>query len=900
MNGGEAMKAASLGVFEVSGHALCILDREGRIMDVNPAFLCIFPEAGVAREPRAQLWTLVPFVRLSEQERVGLEAGVAQALANGTAGNDVHLSGRPGSGTVRCRFRLLSADTDGDARILLECDPIEPMGTSTGAARLGDFADVAHEWYWESDAEHRFVWFSPGFGVATGVSAARLLGRTRIERMQGHNDPDLIAAHAATLDRHEPFRDFEFRIIDRHGDNCYLRVSGKPRFDEDGRFLGYRGSCSDVTREASEVRATRRARDALARAIEVLPIPFALWNPDSALEVCNARYRELFAPLGDLLKPGVGYDDLIRAAESGGLASINAESPAHRPSGDASESGRLLELQFADGRTYAKRGHRLPDGSIADFLTDTTEVRALAQTARGQEAQYEAMFRAVEHAIVTLDAEGRIVAFNPAAERLFDYPVEDVLGQYIDALMPAALANHPEGRLKVLLDGQRRASQPKARTYEGRKRDGTVFPFELSFRFWRRGGRRFVTGVVRDLTHERAVERSLHEARDQAERASRAKSEFLSNMSHELRTPLNSILGFAQLLSSDPRAVLNPEQTRFVGQIEKAGQHLLYLINQILDMAKIEAGQLSLDLADIRIRDVVEETIALVRPLADKREVTLLPPVLCDVPATVCADRMRLRQVLHNLLGNAVKYNRKGGTAGIEVASGADDTVRFAVVDNGKGIPEGQIPQIFEIFGRLERDEASVEGTGIGLPLSRHLIELMGGRIGVESEKGIGSRFWLDLPAGSDVPEEARQAASASVRVSQSPTAARSRRTVLYIEDNAANLLLMEQIMRRVPSVRLLSAPTAEEGIELAEAFVPDVILLDINLPGMDGFAALAQLRGIAALRTTPVLAVSASAMPDDVERGRVAGFSDYLVKPVAVPGVLAALERAFKMERLQ
>jgi len=395
--------------------------------------------------------------------------------------------------------------------------------------------------------------------------------------------------------------------------------------------------------------------------------------------------------------------------------------------------------------------------------------------------------------------------------------------------------------------------------------------------------------ITRHRDHlERLVEERTHEliaARDAAEQANRAKGEFLSSMSHELRTPMNAILGFSQLLQLN--RTLDTRSAGYVHEILRAGHHLLELINEVLDLARIESGRLSLSPEPLPLDDLVREARTLVQPLAQQREVTLHVAALQGM--VVRADRLRLKQVLLNLLSNAVKYNRPGGTVQVEALLQDMFTVRIRVRDTGIGIAAENLPQLFQPFSRVSGTTA--EGTGIGLSISQRLVLMMGGRIGVDSKPGVGSEFWVELPsdrlADPPPPRDTRDKPEAA----PAPQPGRHAR-VLYVEDNPANLKLVEQIVQRHANVELLMAPSGSLGLDLARSHRPDLLLLDIHLPNIDGCQVLEQLRADAQTRLIPVVAVTAQAMPEDVKRVMAAGFDGYLAKPLDLASFDALLQR--------
>ena len=396
-----------------------------------------------------------------------------------------------------------------------------------------------------------------------------------------------------------------------------------------------------------------------------------------------------------------------------------------------------------------------------------------------------------------------------------------------------------------------------------------------------------LTGTVQDVTERVLFEQSLVAALEAADKANQAKSEFLSSMSHELRTPMNAILGFGQLMAYDDS--LPADHHDNVREILKAGRHLLDLINEVLDLAKVESGHIDLSLEPVEVAPVVAECIGLLAPLAAQRSIVLGHEALAG--ATVRADRMRLKQALLNLLSNAVKYNREGGTVRLDMRHAGVDRLWIRITDTGMGIPTSRLAELFQPFNRLGAEAGQIDGTGIGLTITRRIVELMGGTVGVESEVDVGSCFWIELPL--DTPAAAHGATAGPVPLlgASGWPADADRHTVLYIEDNPANLKLVAQILAHVPNIHLLTAHTPSLGIELALARRPELILMDINMPGMDGYQVLQVLRTEAALEDTPVIAITANAMPRDIERGMAAGFVEYLTKPLKVDQFLASVQ---------
>jgi PAS domain S-box-containing protein len=520
-------------------------------------------------------------------------------------------------------------------------------------------------------------------------------------------------------------------------------------------------------------------------------------------------------------------------------------------------------------------------------------------------ALQNAILTSASFSIIATDEKGIIQLFNVGAERMLGYKAAEVVNRISPSdihdpqeVMARAQALSLElkttiapGFEALAFKASREIEDSYQLTYI--RKDGSRFPAIVSITALRNDDGRIIGYLLigTDNSVRKLVESKLNAAMAAAEEANRAKTDFLSSMSHELRTPLNAILGFAQLVESGMPPP-TPSQKRNLEQILKAGWYLLDLINEVLDLALIESGKVTVSREPVSLVEVMLECRAMIEPQAQKRGIRMSFP-LFEIPQFINADRTRVKQVLINLLFNAIKYNKKGGAVAVECTPAAPASIRISVRDTGAGLAPEQLAQLFEPFNRLGKEAGAEEGTGIGLVVTKRLVELMGGVIGVDSVVGEGSVFWIEMGltnAPQLVFQQAEHAPARQLLPDGTPL-----RTLLYVEDNPANLELVEQLVARRADLRLLSAPDADVGIALARAYQPEVILMDINLPGISGLQAMQILRADPATAHIPIIALSANAVPGDVEKSLQAGFFNYLTKPIRVDRFMDALDVALK-----
>jgi len=718
-------------------------------------------------------------------------------------------------------------------------------------------------------------------------------------------------------------------LIARDGSERAIADSCAPIRDRDGQILGAVLVFRDVTEEYAAQQALRDST-ALIEAIlkTVVDGIITLQAGSGRIETVNPAAEQMFGyTAAELIGQDFGLliPELAQGQSTASLEHYGA-SPEARALGLGREvvgrrkDASAFPLEIASSEMWLG-GQRYFTGILRDITARKQADEALLKAG----ALQSAIFNSANFSSIATDARGVIQIFNVGAEHMLGYSAAEVLNR----ITPADISDPAEvvarARALSLELGTTIAPGFEALVFKASRGIGDVY--ELTY--IRKDGSRLPAEVsvtaLRDpqdsiigylligtdnterqrIAAERALldqllrdkNAELESARLVAERANLAKSDFLSGMSHELRTPLSAILGFAQLIESgSPQPTLS--QKRSIDQILKAGWYLLELINEILDLALIESGKLSLSIEPVSLTEVMYECEAMIEPQALKRGIRV---AFCRfaTPYFVRADRTRVKQILINLLSNAIKYNKVGGTVSVECTRSTPGSMRISVRDTGAGLAPEQLAQLFQPFNRLGQKANVEEGTGIGLMVCKRLVELMGGVIGVESVVGKGCVFWIELDLISG-PEATAHAAEPTRVVQAQVSGDALVHTLLYVEDNPANLMLVEDLVARRPDIRLLSARDGKRGIEIARASLPDVILMDINLPGISGIQALRILAEDPTTAHIPVVALSANAIPRDIEKGLQAGFFRYLTKPIKVNEFMDTLDVALKFARAE
>jgi PAS domain S-box-containing protein len=691
----------------------------------------------------------------------------------------------------------------------------------------------------------------------------------------------------------------QYRLLHRDGEYRWIEDRAAPQCDQAGNICGVWGLARDITHR-------KRAENALRESEERFKGAFTLSATGMALVAPDGRWLRVNQALCDMV--GYSENELLR---------MDFQAITHP---DDLYSDLEFVQEMLDGRraTYQmekryihRNGHlvwallsvalmRDSNGQPLNFISqvqDITERKNAEKALRDSELRKTAILETALDCIISIDHQGCIVEWNPAAEAVFGYKQQEVLGQQMaNVLIPPHLReSHHQGMARYMASGEnvilgQRLELPAIR------KDGLEILVEMAVNRIPVEGPPQFTAYLRDITGRKRDEAALLKAKEEAERerenaqrANLAKSQFLSRMSHELRTPLNAILGFGQLLEIS--SLCEPDH-QSVHQIMKAGRHLLDLINEVLDISRIESGNLAISLEPVSVREVCLDTLDLVKPMAAQRVISLETNLHEEQAEYISADRQRIKQVLLNLLSNAVKYNRDGGCVSLRVVPALNGRLRINVTDTGRGIPPEKMNRLFTPFDRLDAEASGIEGTGIGLTLSRRLMEAMGGTLGVESEMGKGTTFWIDLPRAVNPLSYGAPSTQVAYETTTAPIS--TRWIVLYIEDNLLNLELIQRILAQRPAIKLLSSMQGGLGIELAQRHRPDLILLDLHLPEMSGEDVLRQLRDDPQTRDIPIVVISADATPGQIERLLQAGANDYVTKPFDMHELLRIMDQNF------
>ncbi|MEN9629764.1 MAG: hypothetical protein RJA10_2991, partial [Pseudomonadota bacterium] len=819
-------------VFDHIGEGLCMFDAQQRLVAWNARMLQLMGlDTSVVQAGSPLRDLLVEMARRGEYGAVDPEVEADRRLAAmARPGGGIAQRNRPDGSIVEIRRRPMP---DGGFT-LVAFDITERLAFEAALARNRNMLSLllanAEEGVWFIDNEQRTTDANPAMCRLLGVTRKRLIGSSIYDFV----DEDNAAIFREHVQRRAQGLPGGFQIALRRSDGTllYCQTNPTPLFGELGAEVGAVGLFTDITPMRQAADALLRTGERLKAQTRVLESTLQSLSQgvlaidgQGRIEVCNQRAMELLQAPQALVAPGQPLRELVAwQLANGYFDDDDRRMPRSRDrvrrfieGDDAMAAEGTYLRRRPDGRIIDVHVHKAADGTEVRTYSDETE-RVQAQAAlQASESRFRAMADGAPAFIWQGDAQGRALWFNQAWLSCLGLTLQQALQlDWADRMHPDDYAASHRAFQKAMVQKGPFTTEFRPRTADGRE----VWIVDHGIPQLDEEGH--LQGYVAygwDVTARKADELSLRAARDEAERANRAKSEFLSRMSHELRTPLNAVLGFAQLIEREPDEPLRPLQRERVHQILRGGGHLLHLINEVLDLARIESGALVMQVEAVRVGDLVRDSLQLVAPTAHAAGITLegpAPGATPDAGGVLHTDPTRLRQVLLNLLGNAIKYNRAGGHVQVRVADTAQG-VRLEVADTGPGLQPGQQARLFQAFERLGAEQGGVEGTGIGLALSKALVDLMGGQIGVRSTPGQGSTFWIELPRGSPAAAGASATVPAAL-VAELPVPAQAApsRRVLYIEDNPVNQIVVESMLARMPGVTVALAGDPEDGLAMA------------------------------------------------------------------------------------
>ncbi|MFO0660095.1 MAG: PAS domain S-box protein [Polyangiaceae bacterium] len=767
------------------------------------------------------------------------------------------------------------------------------------------------------DREFRIVTASDAYLAATNTKRDQILGRNIFDVFPDNpDDPSATGVRKlrASLERVLELgvsdamgvQKYDIRRAEEHGggfEERFWTPTNTPLKDHEGTIQYIVHTVEDVTElvrleksDREKVRAIHafalRTEERSAKLLDGAPDAMLVVGPDGTILFVNLRTERLFGYkrselLGRPLE--VLIPERFRSSHAGHLTQYFANHSLRPMGSGLSLSGRKKHGEEFPIEVSLSPIHDDSHTAVLAAIRDITDRQKLEAAAKLLSNRLSSAVESIQDAFALFDDQDRLVLCNSVYRRL----LEDSLPGQLVGLNYETLLNAWVKDISFGSDLERETF--KAERLKTRRSDATS-SFEVRMndgRSLRVVDRRTAEGgivkTIWDLTEDVRLAEELRHARLEAEAASRAKSEFLSSMSHELRTPLNAILGFAQLLQRDKKEPLSDRHKERVHQILRGGEHLLRLIDDILDLSRIEAGGVSISTEAVGVAEVLDEVTSTLEPMASRYGVSVQVAPLPHDSAMVAVDRTRFSQILMNLGSNAIKYNRPEGSVTFIVSQPSLEHTRVTVRDTGLGIPEDKLDKLFQPFQRMGQEAGPIEGTGIGLVITQRLARMMRGDVGFKSLGGQGSEFWVDVPVHESSPRSIRPLPRLESSVGR--VAGPTQRRVLYVEDNPANITFMRDLISTFDDLELLTAPTAEVGIELARSRQPEVVMMDINLPGMSGLDALRLLRAHPETYRIPVIALTAAASERDRQRGVAAGFYRYLTKPVQVDELISSID---------
>jgi PAS domain S-box-containing protein len=840
-------------------------------------------------------WPLAVVIgQYAPEHQARLRSAFDAAIANGSA-FDLSLPLAPSAEGQRW-VRLIgqrpdaTATAQGLSGVVLDTTQVKTAELALDEKRrlLTLLVEATSEGFWFIDTNTLTTDANPAMCRILGQPREALIGRSIYEFVDDENR----AVFARQIQRRAEGvpGGYEITLTRADGSQIACFNQATPIYDERGVRIGSIGMWTDISerkRAEQQQRATseqlRLKSQALQDTLDSISQGIASHDPQGELLVHNRQLIELLDLPEQLTAPGIHFSDAVAFLEQRGDllpggGYIDPDGQRHAMPANRRDWPEVYVRRSSNGRLLEVRSRYKSDGGMVRTIADVTDHVEAQRALRDSERELRALLDAFPGLIVVTDQAGLYAYASDTFAALVGRPREQIIGRSAREVIGERRFAAVMAAFARLQPGQPHTAES---VYEATAfRPHTVLQVTHALGAADAAGQQRVYAFGIDISARKAAEEALIAARDEAQRANQAKSQFLANMSHELRTPLNAILGFGQLLLTDREAPLVERQQRQMTEILGGAQHLLQLINEVLDLAAVENGRLPLALAAVPLAPLLADCLGLLQALAEANGITLVMPSPLPDAAALRADHTRLKQVLLNLLGNAIKYNRRGGAVRIDCRPIADG-LRITIADDGPGLSAEQCARLFGAFERLNAGAGEVEGSGLGLALSRGLVTAMHGRIGVDSQPGEGSRFWIELPLAAHTSPAALARPAADERAAPALAAANQPQRVLYIEDNPVNLLLMEAMFDRLPGLLLSTAHLPELGLQMAAAEPPALILLDIQLPGIDGFEVLRRLRANPATAAIPVIAVSANAMASAIEQGHQSGFANYLTKPL-------------------